>query len=50
MKDGNAEIEDLLCESLGKAELTRLISNPEQHEVIPEYRENEEELSLETLS
>ena len=49
MKDGTAEIEDLLCESLGKAELTRLIRNPEQHEVVPEYRENEEELSLETL-
>ena len=27
MKDGNAEIEDLLCESLGKAELTRLMQS-----------------------
>ena len=49
MKDDNAEIEDLLCESLGKTEFTRLSRNPEQQKVIPEYRENEEELSLETL-
>ena len=49
MKDGNAEIEDLLCESLGKAEFIRLLRNSEQQEVIPEYRESEEELSLETL-
>ena len=49
MKDGNAEIEDLLCESLGKAELTKWIRNPEQQEVILEYRENEEKLGLETL-
>ena len=49
MKEGKAEIEDLLCESLGKTEFTRLIRNPEHQEVIPEYRENEEELSIETL-
>ena len=49
MKEGKAEIEDLLCESLRKAEFTRLSRNPEQQEVIPEYSESEEELSLETL-
>ena len=49
MKDGNAEIEDLLCESLGKAEFTRLSRNPEQQEVTSKYRENEKELHPEIL-